>query len=154
MGGPAPALSSPVLHTCKQPSGSVPPLHLGETDCRVRSGRFPDCGEIQAVHVTAFGLCLHDFAVTPCPYHLNCVRGCPDYLRTTGSSSERNHWVQIELATERARECKGPGDIARAWVTHYEETLDGVRKALAVDQDPGVADGGLVKPFAGGRRRR
>jgi hypothetical protein len=36
--------------------------------------------EIQAVHVTAFGLCLHDFAITPCPYHLNCLRGCPDYL--------------------------------------------------------------------------
>src|SRR5437773_2346769 len=46
-------------------------------------------GEIQAVHVTPLGLCLHDFAVTPCPYHLNCVRGCSDYLRTRGSVSER-----------------------------------------------------------------
>jgi hypothetical protein len=111
--------------------------------------------EIQAVHVTAFGLCLHDFAVTPCPYHLNCVRGCPDYLRTKGSSSERHHLVQIQLATEKALAgAKARGIIARAWITHYEETLDGVRKALAVDQDPGVADGGLVTPFAGGRRRR
>jgi hypothetical protein len=111
--------------------------------------------EIQAVHVTAFGLCLHDFAVAPCPYHLNCIRGCPDYLRTRGSSSERHHLVQIELATERALAgAKTRGDIAKAWITHYEETLDGVRKALAVDQDPGAADGGLVKPFPGGRRRR
>jgi hypothetical protein len=54
--------------------------------------------EIQAVHVTAFGFCLHDFAVTPCQYHLNCVRGCPDYLRTKGSSSERDHLVQIQLS--------------------------------------------------------
>jgi hypothetical protein len=111
--------------------------------------------EIQAVHVTAFGLCLHDFAVAPCPYHLNCIRGCPDYLRTRGSSSERHQLVQIELATKRALAgAKASGDVAQAWITHYEETLDGVRKALAVDHDPGAADGGLVKPFAGGRRRR
>jgi hypothetical protein len=63
--------------------------------------------------------------------------------------------VQIELATERALVgAKARGDIAKAWITHYEETLDGVRKALAVDHDPGAVDGGLMKPFAGGRRRR
>ena len=27
------------------------------------------------------GLCLHDFAIEPCSFHLNCVPGCPDYLR-------------------------------------------------------------------------
>lgn len=42
MGGPSPALSSSVLHACKQPSGSLPPLYLIETDCRFRSGRFSD----------------------------------------------------------------------------------------------------------------
>ena len=71
------------------------------------------------------------------------------------SRGERHHLVQIQLTTEKALAgAKARGDIARAWITHYEETLDGVRKALAVDQDPGVADGGLVTPFAGGRRRR
>jgi hypothetical protein len=111
--------------------------------------------EIQAVHVTAFGLCLHDFAVTPCPYHLNCVRGCPDYLRTKGSSSEHHHLAQIELATERALVgAKARGDVAQAWVNHYEDTLAGIRRALAVDEDAALSDGALVKPFASDRRRR
>ena len=48
---------------------------------RTKRERYLD-GEVQAVHFTALGLCLHDFAVTPCPYHLNCVRGCADYLRS------------------------------------------------------------------------
>ena len=110
--------------------------------------------EIQAVHVTAFGLCLHDFAVTPCQYHLNCVRGCPDYLRTKGSSSERDHLVQIQLATERALAgAKDRGDVAQAWVNHYEQTLVGIRRALAVDEDSASPDGALVRPFAGGKRR-
>ena len=73
--------------------------------------------EIQAVHLTAFGLCLHDFAATPCQYHLNCVRGCPDYLRTKGNSSD--HLVQIQLATKRALiGAMARGDVAQAWVDH------------------------------------
>jgi hypothetical protein len=110
--------------------------------------------EIQAVHVTAFGLCLHDFAVAPCQYHLNCVRGCPDYLRTKGSSSERAHLVQIQLATERAlTSAQGRGDVAQAWLNHYEQTIIGIRQALAVDEDAASPDGGLVRPFAGANRR-
>ena len=110
--------------------------------------------EIQAVHVTAFGLCLHDFTVTPCPYHLNCVRGCPDYLRTKGSSTERDHLVQIQLATERALAgAMGRGDVAQAWVNHYEQTLVGIRSALAVDEDSALPDGALVRAFEGRKRR-
>ncbi len=109
-------------------------------------------GEAQAVHFTAFGLCLHDFAVTPCPYHLNCVRGCPDYLRTRGSRSERQHLIQIEQATTRALtatknlSAQGKADIAEPWVRHCEQTIAGVRKALAVDDQPGV-NGSHCRPF-------
>ena len=109
--------------------------------------------EIQAVHLTAFGLCLHDFAVTPCQYHLNCVRGCPDYLRTKGGPSERDHLVQIQLATERALAgAKARGDVAQAWVNHYEQTLVDIQQALAVDEDCASADGALVRPFSGASR--
>jgi len=97
-------------------------------------------GEIQAVHFTAFGICLHDFAVTPCPFHLNCVRGCPDYLRTRGNQKERQHLIQIQTATEQAlaaariQTVRNNG-IADAWIHHCEETLEGIAKALAVDDD-------------------
>jgi hypothetical protein len=97
-------------------------------------------GEIQAAHFTAFGICLHDFAVTPCPFHLNCVRGCPDYLRTRGNQKERQHLIQIRTATEQAlaaarlRTARDTG-IAEPWVRHCEETLDGIANALAVDED-------------------
>jgi len=111
--------------------------------------------EIQAVPRPRHSGCvLHDFAVTPCPYHLNCVRGCPDYLRTKGSSSERHHLVQIQLETERALvSARARGEVAKAWITHCEETIAGVRRALAVDEEPAAPDGALVKPFPGGRKR-
>jgi hypothetical protein len=104
-------------------------------------------GEIQAVHFTAFGLCLHDFALTPCPYHLNCVRGCPDYLRTKGDMKERHHLIQIRQATEQALQAARSQSavIAEPWIRHCEETLDGIGKALSVDDRAELADGALAR---------
>jgi hypothetical protein len=115
-------------------------------------------GEVQAVHFTALGLCLHDFAVTPCPYHLNCVRGCADYLRVKGSESERRHLVQIQQSTERAlasaktRASQPDGRIAEPWIRHCEETLKGVHAALAVDDQTESPQGGVMHPFRGRSR--
>ena len=115
-------------------------------------------GEVHAVHVTAFGICLHDFAVTPCPYHLNCVRGCADYLRTKGSAGERRHLIQIRDATEyslssaRTHGAKGNMQIAEPWIQHCEETLAGVKRALAVDEEINES-GPAVRVFPDGRSR-
>jgi len=114
-------------------------------------------GELQAVHFTAFGICLHDFAVTPCPFHLNCVRGCPDYLRTRGNQKERQHLIQIRAATEEALaaarlQTEHGAGIAEPWVRHCEETLDGIAKALAVDEDE--EDSGASVAFSEGGRCR
>jgi len=123
-----------------------------------KRGRYLD-GEVQAVHFTALGLCLHDFAVTPCPYHLNCVRGCADYLRVKGSESERRHLVQIQQSTERAlasAKARAPepnGKVAEPWIRHCEETLEGVRAALAVDDETESAQGGVTRPFHGRRSK-
>lgn len=116
-------------------------------------------GEVQAVHFTALGLCLHDFAVTPCPYHLNCVRGCADYLRVKGNETERRHLIQIQQSTERAlasakTRAIGPdGGVAEPWIRHCEETLEGVRAALAVDDKTESERGAVAQPFRGRRSR-
>jgi hypothetical protein len=110
-------------------------------------------GDVQAVHFTALGVCLHDFAVTPCPYHLNCVRGCADYLRVKGCESERRRLIQIQQATEQALVsaqafATGPdGSVAEAWIRHCEETLEGLRAALAVDDQINSAEAGVAQPF-------
>jgi hypothetical protein len=113
-------------------------------------------GEVQVVHFTALGLCLHDFAVTPCPYHLNCVRGCADYLRVKGSESERRHLVQIQQSTERAlasakaRAGAPDSGVAEPWIRHCEETLEGVRAALAVDDKRSIHRAAWYSLFAAG----
>jgi hypothetical protein len=110
-------------------------------------------GHIQAVHFTPLGLCIHDFAIDPCPYYLNCARRCPDYLRTKGNQQERTNLIQVQrrtkqaLAVAQAQVAAGNGETAQAWIRHYEETLAGVEAALAVDDDPTASDGEMVRPF-------
>lgn len=109
-------------------------------------------GQVQAVHLTPMGICVHDFAIEPCPYHLNCVRGCPDYLRRKGNSQERRHLLQIQADTEKAlasarRHMAETGaETAQAWVSHHEEMLQGIKAALAVDGEETVPDGAYIKP--------
>jgi hypothetical protein len=115
-------------------------------------------GEIRAIHVTALGFCLHDFAVTPCPYHLNCVRGCVDYLRTKGNETERQNLVKIQHATEQAlasakEHSVNGAQVAEPWIRHCQETLEGVKRALAIDDDLTPTTGTTVRPFPEGQSR-
>lgn len=110
-------------------------------------------GHIQAVHFTPLGLCIHDFAIDPCPYYLNCARGCSDYLRTKGNQQERMNLIQVQHRTKQALEIvqaqvtAGNGETAQAWVHHYEETLAGTEAALAIDDDLTISNGAMVQPF-------
>ncbi|GHO77212.1 hypothetical protein KSD_49830 [Ktedonobacter sp. SOSP1-85] len=110
-------------------------------------------GQIQAVHFTPLGLCLHDFAIDPCSYYLNCTRKCPEYLRTKGNQQERINLIQVQRRTKQALElaqaqaATGNDEIAQAWIRHYEETLAGVEAALAIDDDPMISDGVRIQPF-------
>ncbi|MGI8467809.1 MAG: hypothetical protein ACR2N3_05085 [Pyrinomonadaceae bacterium] len=98
-------------------------------------------GQIQAVHFTHLGVCTHDFAVSPCEYHLNCVRGCPDYLRNKDEIAERQQLIQIKGLTKTAMksseiaEKDGNGSLAPAWIKQHEETISGINKALEIDNN-------------------
>lgn len=107
-------------------------------------------GQIQAVHVTPLGFCVHDFAIEPCPYHLNCLRGCQHYLRTKGDARERANLIRVQditthaLEEARQRAATGQPALAAAWIQHHEDTLRGVKAALAVDDDLQLSDGRQV----------
>jgi len=104
-------------------------------------------GQIQAVHMTPLGICVHDFAIEPCPYHLNCLRGCRHYLRTKGDERERANLVRVQeitvhaLAQAREQASSERPALADAWVRHHEDTLQGIAAALAVDELGQTPDG-------------
>lgn len=106
-------------------------------------------GQIQAVHITPLGYCVHDFAIEPCPYHLNCLGGCSHYLRKKGDEAERSNLIRIRDITvkslesaELAIEERGVSD---AWVRHNQNIIAGIDAALAVDDSD--TEGDFVQVF-------
>ena len=105
-------------------------------------------------HFTPYGVCTHDFAIIPCPYHLNCLAGCSEYLRTQGDAEERQNLVQLRtftagelLKAEHAFE--GGVGGAGNWVAFNRRTLAGIESALAVDEQDKHESGAKVAVFAG-----
>jgi hypothetical protein len=108
-------------------------------------------GQVQAMHVTPLGLCVHDFSATPCLKALNCVDDCEWYLFDPNDQAQRTELVQLQRRNrevlERTQPLVDAGKIAPSWVDHTERTLKNVEKILAHKPDPSK---GMFQPFAHG----
>jgi hypothetical protein len=106
---------------------------------------------------TQMGVCLHDYSIEPCQFHLNCLRGCSEYLRTKGDEEERKNIIDIlnfnlvQLTRFRKAEQEGVG-MGGNYAAHVERIVDGARAALAVDEID-VPAGQMVKVFPDGSVR-
>jgi hypothetical protein len=98
-------------------------------------------GTIEAVHNTSLGLCLHNFAASPCPDHHECLRGCGDYLRVKGDQDQRKALQELrskELAAlESHQRALTEGFYgADKWADSSKQHIAGIDAALAIDDTP------------------
>ncbi len=95
---------------------------------------------VSVVHFTPYGVCTHDFALTPCRYYLNCLAGCADYLRTKGDPEERHNLIQLRgfvaMELTRVENAAAQGEQgAGNWTDFNRRMLAGIDAALAVDEN-------------------
>jgi hypothetical protein len=108
--------------------------------------------QLQAVHVTPLGLCVHDFKVSPCPKLLNCVKDCDDYLFDTANTVHRQNLVQLRERTKlsldqvEAQKSRGEVDLSESWIADAKATLSGVDRILSATPNRGES---LLRPHAG-----
>ncbi|MGB8204314.1 MAG: hypothetical protein WCE83_06530 [Candidatus Baltobacteraceae bacterium] len=105
------------------------------------------------VHVTHLGRCASNIAENPCATAVSCLGGCGHYLRRKGDAKSRVALQRIEREAaeqlERAKALSNKGNAAN-WVLTHETVLKNARAALAIDDDPQVADGELRHVNPGG----
>lgn len=106
-------------------------------------------GRFAAAHFTSIGACIQNFSTAPCPSHGACA-GCSEHLVVKGKSGHQaeaerllqEHQSMLELA--RSEMTDGIFN-ASAWVEHNERVVAGLRKTVAVHQNPDIADGTIVQ---------
>ena len=103
--------------------------------------------QVQHVHVTDVGLCVHDFSVSPCPHHLNCLKGCGDYVTDRSDPVQRQQLVQLEVRTRKVVEAEleqaaeTGEEVSENWIDEHETVLQNLERINSMEP------GGLVRPF-------
>jgi hypothetical protein len=113
---------------------------------------------IEAVHTSPYGACVHNFAVKPCAYDLQCLHGCGDFLRTKGAQREIIAITEVKRQAERvltaAAQAEHDGQPEAAhWVDQQRRLLDGANRALAIDAQADSMDGEQIAVFPGAPSR-
>lgn len=105
---------------------------------------------VQAIHITYFGFCVHDFNSSPCPSALNCVKRCGSFLFDTNDTTQRERLTTLRLRNAKALVdaeaalAVGEGLLADEWVRDLKETDEGLQIILQAEDVHGT---GVVAPF-------
>lgn len=106
--------------------------------------------KVPTAHTTEFGYCVHDFTMTPCQIHRDCMN-CDEQVCIKGDRvREANIRRQREetrdlLDAARAGQSEGYAGADR-WVEHQQLTLRRMDQICAILDNPNVPVGALIQP--------
>jgi hypothetical protein len=95
------------------------------------------------VHVTPFGICIHDFAALPCQEDHQCLH-CGDYTRVKGDEESRKNILEARRGALAALEVASRALVEQSWAKEFAEKhiaaaqkkIEGCDAALAIDDLP------------------
>ena len=108
-----------------------------------------------SMHVTNFGICIHDYAATPCPLDKDCIN-CSESIFIKGSdrhiSQARIQCRLLESAIEKCEDAVEQGsEGSKKWLGQHQAKLVRWQQLLEQLTEPKIADGAvisLVEPLA------
>lgn len=105
--------------------------------------------KIQTAHTTDFGFCVHDFAMSPCQLHLDCVN-CNEQVCVKGDelgeANARSRHKETAALLEEARAADAEGFYgASRWVHHQQLTLERLEQLIGILDDPRIQPGAVIR---------
>lgn len=108
---------------------------------------------IQVAYRTAVGHCITNITENSCPFHLQCLSGCGDYLHVKGDRlaleglSNHKTWANHALSRLDEAEASDPEfiDGAQNHRSHISRQLKTIERVMAIEHDPDVAAGESVR---------
>ena len=100
-------------------------------------------------HMTDIGACAQDWSMAPCPSHGACG-SCGEHMVIKGNVTQKARAERLlaehesMLAQAKAEMDEETGG-AGAWVAHNTKMVEGLRKTVAVHEDPAIAAGTVVQ---------
>lgn len=100
-------------------------------------------------HTTDYGFCIHDFTMSPCRLHLDCLH-CSDHICVKGDESKRTllgrRLEEARVLMERSEAAVLNGDAgSNRWLDHHRSTVDRLSQLDKIMNDPTVPAGSIIQ---------
>lgn len=104
---------------------------------------------VPTAHTTELGYCIHDYTMSPCQLHMDCIH-CTDLICVKGDEEkERRLRQQLEEARgllQRAEEATKDGYYGSdRWLEHHKSTVDRLTQLCSIIDDPKVPTGSVIQ---------
>ncbi len=106
-------------------------------------------GHLPGVHLTRYGACLHDFAMSPCPMYRDCLN-CTEHACVKGderaerSIRDRLSVIETALGGADAAAAAGEGN-SRIWLSRMRTERARLRELIGLIDDPAIQPGAILR---------
>ena len=105
--------------------------------------------KIPTAHLTEFGVCIHDYTMSPCQLHRDCMN-CTEQICMKGDKKRTENIKRVKVETgellQRAIEEQGDSKAgANRWVEHHSLTFQRWTQLCELLDDPKVPDGSFIQ---------
>ena len=106
-------------------------------------------GHLPAVHLTKYGACLHDFAMSPCPFYRDCLN-CVEHACVKGDQRAeralRDRLAVMEKAVAAAGEAADTGEpTPQIWLSRQTLVLARLRELVALIDNDTIPAGAILR---------
>ena len=103
---------------------------------------------IPTAHITEIGYCVHDYSMSPCQKHLDCLN-CSEQICVKGDIRLKNIQDIFDKSTALLKkmeaEIASGAAGAERWYEHTKLTLKRAENLLAILNDPDILNGTFIK---------
>lgn len=104
---------------------------------------------VPTAHTTDLGYCVHDYTMSPCQLHMDCIH-CQDLVCVKGDAETeallRQRLVEARGLLEKAELATAEGSFGGdRWRDHHRSTVDRLSQLCAIIDDPKVPNGAVIQ---------
>lgn len=104
---------------------------------------------VPTAHTTELGYCIHDYTMSPCQLHRDCIN-CTELICVKGETEkERRLRQQLDESTvlmEQAEAATKDGYYGSdRWLDHHKATVERLEQLLSILENPNVPNGAVIQ---------
>ena len=104
---------------------------------------------VPTAHITDLGFCVHDFTMSPCQLHRDCIH-CENLVCVKGDEEKtrrlRQHLEDARELLRKAETAVGQGYAGSdRWLEHHKSTVERLIQLCSIMDDPNVPIGSVIQ---------